>query len=133
MPIERVSKGFKDVSMTFKVNPLNMDLNILKNENAIARSVRNLVLTRKGERFFDSDIGCGVSDLLFELMDDLTSIRIKNEITDVINQYEPRVNLISVNVSANYDSHSYDIIVRYKIVGINADPQELSFALQSTR
>jgi phage baseplate assembly protein W len=133
MPIERVSKSFKDVSMTFKVNPLNMDLNILKNENAIARSVRNLVLTRKGERFFDSDIGCGVSDLLFELMDDLTSIRIKNEIKDVINQYEPRVNLINVNVSANYDSHSYDIIVRYKIVGINADPQELSFALQSTR
>jgi phage baseplate assembly protein W len=133
MPIERVSKGFKDVSMTFKVNPLNMDLNILKNENAIARSVRNLVLTRRGERFFNGSLGSGVSELLFDMIDEITAMRIKSEIEDVINTYEPRVNLISVDVIPDYEENSYNIIIRYKIVGINATPQELSFVLLPTR
>ena len=133
MPIERVSKSFKDVSMTFKVNPLTRDLVALKNETAIARSIRNLIMTKKGERFFDFNLGCSVSELLFEVMDEITASRIRSEIEEVIQLYEPRVELIEVNTSPNFDSYQYDILIRYNIIGIEASPQELSFILQSTR
>lgn len=133
MPIERISKSFKDISMTFKINPLNSDIFGLKNETAISRSIRNLILTIKGERFFDLDIGCGVNSLLFENMDTLTASRIKSEIEDVIKNYEPRVNLIDVEVQPNYDDHVFEIIIKYEIIGIEVLPQQLSFVLESSR
>ena len=61
MPLERVSQGFKDVSMSFKVNPLTNDLIGLKNENAIARSIRNIVFTLPGEKFFNESFGSRIS------------------------------------------------------------------------
>jgi len=78
MPIERISKEFKDISMSFQVNPLTYDLIGIKNETAIARSVRNLVLTIRGERFFDQNLGSNVNKLLFENMDDLTAASIQD-------------------------------------------------------
>ena len=80
MPLERVSQGFRDISMSFQVNPLNNDLIALKNENAIARSVRNIVFTTPGEKFFDENFGSRVSQLLFENLDDTTALAIKDEI-----------------------------------------------------
>lgn len=133
MPLERVSKGFKDLSMTFQVNPLNYDLIALKNESAIARSVRNLVLTQPGERFFNENLGSGISKSLFENLDEISASIIRDEIRNTINNYEPRVNLIDVIVSPNYDENEFNVTIQYKIVGIDVLPQQLSFALQPTR
>ena len=91
MPAERGSKSFKDISASFQVNPLTYDIIALKNENAIARSVRNLVLTEKGERFFNNSLGSGVNRLLFESIDDITASSIKDEMSNTIQNYEPRV------------------------------------------
>lgn len=133
MPIERVSKSFKDISMSFQINPLTYDLIAIKNETAIARSLRNLVLTNKGERFFDANLGSRVNNLLFENLDDITASSVRDQIENVINNYEPRVELISVEVNPDYDNGELNAVVKYYIVGIDAQPQQLSFALQPTR
>ena len=133
MPVQRISKSFKDVSMSFQVNPLTYDLIALTNENAIARSLRNLVLTDRGERFFNNNLGSRVSSLLFESLDDITASSVRDEIENTINNYEPRVELISVDATPDYDNGELNITIRYYIVGIDAQPQQLSFALQPTR
>lgn len=133
MPIERVSKEFKDISMSFQVNPLTYDLIGIKNQTAISRSVRNLVLTIPGERFFNQNLGSNVNKLLFENIDSLTAASIQDEIRTTINNYEPRVKLRSVEVSPNYDQNQFDISITYDIIGIDALPQQLSFALLPTR
>ena len=133
MPVQRISRSFKDISMSFQVNPLTDDLIAIKNQSAIARSIRNLVLTAPGERFFNNDVGSRVNELLFENMDDLTASSIQSEIENTIKNYEPRVNLLTTKVSANPDSYEFDVIITYEIVGIDAKAQQLSFALQPTR
>ena len=133
MPLERVSQGFKDISMTFQSNPLNNDLIAIKNVNAISRSVRNIILTTPGEKFFDPDFGSNVSKLLFENVDDITASQIQEEIEFSINNYEPRVKLINVEVIADNDNASFDTIITYEVIGANVPPQALEFALQSTR
>jgi len=133
MPVERVSRGFKDLSMTFKSNPLNSDLIGLKDANAIARSVRNIVMTYPGEKFFQPDFGSKVSRLLFENVDDITASQIQEEIEFSISNYEPRVNLTNVTVVADNDNALFDATITYEIVGADVAPQELQFALQSTR
>ena len=133
MPLERVSKAFRDIGSSFQVNPLNYDLIAIKNETAIARSVRNLVLTLPGERFFNQNLGSRVSRVLFENVDSVSSSIIQDEIENTINNYEPRVNLTSVNVSPDYDNNAFNVTINYIIVGIDVLPQQLSFALQPTR
>jgi len=133
VPVQRVSRGFKDVSATFQVNPINSDVIILKNENAIARSIRNLIFTIPGEKPFAPTIGSNVTALLFENMDLLTASSIKSEIEYTINNFEPRVNLTDVEVTANIDNNQFDCVIRYEIVGIDVLPQQLTFALQPTR
>ena len=87
MPLERVSQGFKDLSMTFQRNPLNDDLIALKNETAISRSIRNIVFTVPGERFFDNDFGSNISRSLFENLDNISANTIREEITQSILNY----------------------------------------------
>ena len=133
MPLERVSPGFKDISMTFQANPLNLDLIGLKNENAIARSVRNIVFTLPGEKFFDEEFGSRISATLFENLDDISANVIVDEITQSIERYEPRVDLINVDAFPNFDNNSFDVVIVYDIIGADVPAQELQFALQSTR
>lgn len=133
MPVERLSKDFKDLSMSFQVNPINYDLIALKNENAIARSIRNLVLTYPGEKFFNENLGSKVSRSLFENIDEVSASVIKDEIESTINNYEPRVDLIDVIVDPDYDNNNFNVTVNYYIIGIDVLPQQLSFALQPTR
>ena len=133
MPVERVSKTFKDISASFKVNPLNEDLIAVKNETAIARSVRNLIMTAQGERFFNPILGSQVSRLLFENIDLLTPSAIKDEITTTLENFEPRVRLTDIDVVPDYDNGEFNVTLRYNIVGIDVLPQQLSFALQPTR
>ena len=133
MPLERVSPGFKDISMTFQANPLNSDLIGLKNENAIARSVRNIVFTLPGEKFFDENFGSRISATLFENIDDISANIITDEIKFSIERYEPRVELIEVEAFPDFDNNQFDVLIVYDIIGADVPPQELQFALQSTR
>ena len=133
MPLERISQGFKDLSMSFQSNPLNQDLIALKNENAIARSLRNIVFTLPGEKFFDPEFGSQISASLFENIDDITASVIVDEITSSVERYEPRVDLINVEVFPDFDNNSFDVLIIYDIIGADVPAQELQFALQSTR
>jgi phage baseplate assembly protein W len=133
MPLERVSKGFKDISMSFQSNPLNYDLIALNNANAIARSVRNLVFTYPGERFFDENLGSKISQSLFENIGEIEASVIKDEIKNTIENYEPRVILNNVIVAPNFSNNEFNVTIEYTIVGIDVPPQQLSFALQPTR
>jgi phage baseplate assembly protein W len=133
MPLERVSQGFKDISMTFQSNPLNSDLIALRNENAISRSIRNIVFTLPGEKFFNPDFGSRVSKILFENVDEITASNVRDEIASSIINYEPRVELIDVIVNADYDNNAFDVIIQYRIVGIDVPTQQLQFVLQPTR
>ena len=133
MPIERVSQGFKDVSMTFQKHPLTNDLIALKNESAIARSVRNIVFTTPGEKFFDQNFGSKISKSLFENVNDISANIIRGEITNSIRTYEPRVNLKKVNINPNYDNNEFNVTIIYEIIGADVPPQELQFVLQPTR
>tara|TARA_Y100001938_G_C8078316_1_gene427524 strand:- start:66 stop:467 length:402 start_codon:yes stop_codon:yes gene_type:complete len=133
VPVQRVSRGFKDVSASFKINPINSDVIILKNENAISRSIRNLILTIPGEKPFAPTVGSNVSNLLFENLDALTASSIQSEIEYTVNNFEPRVDLTGVKVTPNFDNNAFDVVINYDIIGIDVLPQQLTFALQPTR
>ena len=133
MPLERVSQGFKDISMSFQTNPLNSDLIALKNATAISRSLRNIVMTRPGEKFFNENFGSRVSESLFENVDNFTANQIETEIRRSVNNYEPRVSLIKVQALVDPDSNNFDVIIDYRIIGADVPPQSLQFVLQPTR
>ena len=133
MPLERVSQGFKDISMTFQSNPLNDDLIALKNENAIARSIRNIVFTLPGEKFFNASFGSRITESLFDNIDEITATIIVDEIRESIETYEDRVQLVDVIADPNFENNSFDLTIIYEIIGRNVPAQELQFVLQSSR
>ena len=133
MPVQRVSKSFKDISASFQINPLNRDLIQLKNANAIARSIRNLIMTVPGERPFNPVLGSQVTNLLFENLDKLTASSIKSEIINTISNFEPRVRLNEVIVKAQPDNYQFDVQIQYYIIGIEVPLQQLTLALEPTR
>ena len=111
MPLERVSQGFKDLSMTFQSNPLNDDLIALKNANAIARSVRNIVFTLPGEKFFEPTFGSRITESLFENIDDITASIIIDEIRESIENFEPREQLIDVKAYPDFENNGFDVTI----------------------
>ena len=119
MPVQRISKPFKDISASFKSNPLNSDLIGLKNANAIARSIRNLILTEPGEKPFQPDLGSEVYTSLFETLDQITASNIKQQIENTVLKYEPRVELGSVIVDANTFKNAFDVQINYEIIGVD--------------
>ena len=133
MPIERVSQAFKDISMTFQSNPLNDDLIANKNENAIAPSLRNIVFTTPGEKFFNQSFGSRITESLFENIDEITATIIVDEIRQSIDNYEPRVEVDDVKAFPNYDNNSFDVTITYDVIGSEIPTQELQFVLQSSR
>ena len=133
MPIERVSQVFKDISMTFQSNPLNDDLIAIKNENAIARSLRNIVYTLPGEKFFNQSFGSRITESLFENIDSITATVIVDEIRDSLDRYEPRAKINDVKAFPDYENNGFDVIIIYDIVGSEVPAQELQFVLQSSR
>ena len=133
MPQQRVSQSFKDISMSFETNPLNDDLIALKNSSAIARSIRNIVFTQPGEKFFNPEFGSRVSESLFEVVDEVSTIAIRDEIRSSIINYEPRVNLLDVLVNPNPDENEMNVTIKYEIVGIDIPPQQLDFVLLPSR
>ena len=133
MPLERVSQGFKDISMSFESNPLTDDLIALKNENAIARSIKNIVFTLPGEKFFDPLFGSDISNALFENIDDISGGIIEDQLRESINNYEPRVNIISLVANPDPDNNSYNVTLTYAVVGADIPPQDLEFVLLPNR
>ncbi len=137
MPLEsRTSRYFKDLSLSFVKNPATDDLTTLTNERAITRSIRNLVTTIRGERFFEPDIGCDVNRLLFENYLNENSIKVlENEIRNTILQYEPRVDLEpdAVEVAPDDEGNAIAIKIRFSIVGLEAEQQVLEFVFQPLR
>ena len=131
--MKRVSRSFKDISLSFEPHPVTKDLPILKNANAIRRSVRNLVQTISGERFFNPDLGSQVRSSLFDFVDFATADVIEDEIIETIERYEPRVENVSVQVDPQPDENTFDVTVFFDIVGQEFPSQEYSFILESTR
>ena len=133
MAIRRISRAFKDISLSFTPHPVTKDLTILKNENAIKKSVRNLVQTIPTERFFNSAIGAEVRDSLFEVVDFGTASVIQNQIQIVLENFEPRIENVTVEVQPKPDTYEFEVTVFFTIVGQDIPTQEFTFMLEATR
>ena len=133
MAIQRISRSFKDISLSFSPHPVTKDLPILKNENAIVRSVRNLVQTIPTERFFNSSLGSDVYDSLFGFVDYGTASLIEDQIITTVTNFEPRVENLEVEVDPQVDNNSFGVIIRFDVVGQEFPTQEFSFLLEATR
>ena len=135
MPVirQRQSRRFKDISLSFKRHPVTNDILALTNEDAIKRSVRNLVETINEERFFNSLIGSHVKESLFEIPDNTIRATLKAQIENSILNFEPRVNLTDVIINHPNDTNDLEVTVAYDIIGQEATPQEITFILQPTR
>ena len=130
---QRVSRSFKDISLSFDPHPVTKDLPILRNERAISRSVRNLVQTIPGERFFNPILGSGVRRLLFDFIDVATADSIEEEILTTIANFETRVNNVKVQVEPRPDRNNFDVTVFFDIIGQSLPSQTFSFILEPTR
>ena len=119
--------------MTFQSNPLNDDLIAIKNENAIARSLRNIVFTTPGEKFFNESFGSRISESVFENIDSITATIIADEIRESIDINEPRVELRDVEAIPDFNNNGFDVIITYNVIGSEIPTQELQFVLQSSR
>ena len=133
MAITRVSKSFKDISLSFSPHPITKDLPILKNERAINRSVRNIVETIPTEKFFNPEFGSDVRDSLFDFVDFGTASNIEDQIKTSIKNFEPRVDNVRVEVDPFPDSNQFEVTIIYDIVGLEFPTQEYSFILEATR
>ena len=133
MPLQRISQGFKDISMTFQSNPLTKDLIVLKNENAIARSIKNIVFTNPGEKPFQPNFGSRITESLFENIDDITALEIESELKESIQRQEPRVSLTELKVNPDIEGNGFDVVINYDIIGADVPPQQLEFVLLPTR
>ena len=128
-----VSRAFKDISLSFKKHPVTKDVTVLRNEDAIKKSVINLTRTRINERFFNELLGTSIADSLFENMDSGLEAALEEEISTLLKNYEPRIELNSVYVIADQDSNELSIQVDYNIVGLPIPSQTIEFLLQPTR
>ena len=133
MAIQRISRAFKDISLSFDAHPITKDLQILKNENAIRRSVRNIVETIPTERFFNSLLGSDVRRSLFEFVDFGTASVIQDQIEIAINNFEDRVENLIVQVDPIADENTFNVTVIFDIIGQEFPTQEYSFLLEATR
>jgi phage baseplate assembly protein W len=133
MAIQRISRAFKDISLTFEPHPVTKDLPALINERAIVRSIRNLVETIPTERFFNSDIGSDVRTSLFEFVDVGTASFIEKQIQNVIFRYDPRVTDVTVTAIPVDDENSFEVTINYTIIGQNIPAQPFTFILEATR
>ena len=130
---QRVSRSFKDISLSFDPHPVTKDLPVLRNERAITRSVRNLVQTIPGERFFNPVLGSGVRRLLFDFIDVATADAIETEILTTVANFEPRVSNVQVQVEPRPDRNNFDVTVFFDIIGQSLPSQTFSFILEPTR
>ena len=134
MAVKRISRAFKDINLSFEPHPVTKDLTVLRNENAIKRSVRNIVQTIPTERFFNSILGSDVRNLLFDNYVDFgTASVIEDQIRIAIQNFEPRVDNLQVNVNPKPDENEFEVNVLFDIIGQEFPAQDFTFILQATR
>ena len=133
MAIERISKAFKDINLSFQRHPITKDVTVLKNENAIKRSVRNIVNTIPRERFFNPTLGSDVRSSLFNFVEYGTSSVSQKQIQIAIENFEPRVDNLQVNVFPRPDSNEFEVNILFDIIGQQFPTQEFTFLLEATR
>mgnify|MGYP003950582421 CR=1 FL=1 len=133
MTIKRISRAYKDISLSFIPHPVTNDLKVLKNEDAIRRSVRNIVETIPTEKFFNPLFGSDVYNSLFEFVDFGTASTIQEQIEIALDNFEPRVEDVRILVDPQPDANTFEVTVYYDIVGQEFPAQEYSFLLESTR
>ena len=133
MAIQRKSRAFKDISLSFSPHPVTKDLPVLSNERAITRSVRNLVETIPTERFFNSILGTDIRDSLFENFERSTVMVIEDQVRNTIRNFEPRVGEIGVEVNALMDNNTLEVKVLFEINGLDVPTQSFTFLLEPTR
>lgn len=126
---------FKDISVTFGAHPNTDDLLVVKDDKAIKIALQNLVMTKRGERPFNSNLGSRVTELLFDLLDFGTAASLRDEIVILINKYEPRVNLLDVTVTPDEDNNAFEVYIEFEIVGreVEGAPLSTEFLLRRTR
>ena len=128
-----VSRSFKDISLSFTRHPVTNDITVLRNEDAIKKSVINLIRTKINERFFNNLIGSSVDDTLFELNNSYDSSYLREEIITLLKNFEQRISLTNVFIENDLDSNDLFIQIEYDIVGIPLPTQNIEFILQPTR
>ena len=133
MAIEGISRAFKDINLSFNAHPVTKDITVLKNENAIKRSVRNIVNTIPRERFFNPTLGSDVRSSLFNFVDYGTASVIQKQIQIAIENFEPRVDNLQINVFTRPDSNEFEVNVIFDIIGQQFPTQEFTFLLEATR
>ncbi len=133
MPAQRFSQGFKDISLSFKRHPVTNDILTLKNEDAIKRSVQNLVRIIRGEVFFNELLGTRLSGSLFELANSDYIDPMKTEIETVIKNFEPRVKLKEIDFKSFPDDNAIEVTIQYDIIGLSTPTQSVNFILEPTR
>lgn len=133
MAVTRISRSFKDISLSFEPHPVTKDLPIIRNVNAIIRSIRNLVETIPSEKFFNPNFGSNVRSSLFEFVDYGTASVIQDQIKNVIQNYEPRVEKVEVQVYPEPDTNNFEVTVIFDIIGQQFSTQQFTFILEATR
>ena len=133
MAIQRKSRAFKDISLSFTPHPVTKDLPVLINERAVTRSVRNLVETIPTERFFNSLIGTDIRDTLFSNFDRMNVMMIEDQIREVLGNFEPRVSNVGATVKARPDDNTLEVTVLFDIIGLDLPQQSFAFILEPTR
>jgi phage baseplate assembly protein W len=133
MAVQRISRSFKDISLSFEPHPVTKDLPILRNENAIKRSVRNIVETIPTEKFFNPSFGSDVRSSLFEFVDFGTASVIQNQVEIAIQNFEPRVDNVNVEVNPKPDTNEFEVTIFFDIIGQDFPTQEFTFILEATR
>ena len=127
------SRAFKDINLSFKRHPVTNDVVVIRDEDAIKRSVKNIIFTILGEKPFEPNFGSVINESLFELSTELNEMRISDEIKSSLLTYEPRIDNIIVNVSVYPDSNELNCTVQYDIVGLPTPPQEVDVLLYPAR
>ena len=133
MAVKRISRAFKDISLSFEMHPVTKDIPVLKNESAIKRSIRNIVQTIPSERFFQPYFGSEVKSSLFEFVDFGTAALLEKQIELAIKNFEPRVENPVIEVSPTPDGNAFEIDIKYRIIGQDVPPQQFTYILEATR
>lgn len=133
MALSNISRTFKDISLSFTRNPVTNDIIALRNEDAIKKSVMNLVQTQIGERFFNDLLGTSVNALLFEMNLEDVIEPAKEQIKNLLQNFEPRIRVTNINFISELDSNEVNIQISYDIVGLPFPTQTIQFILQSSR
>jgi len=131
--VQRISRAFKDISLSFDRHPITNDIVVLKNADAIKKSIRNIVQTIPSERFFNPIFGSEVKNSLFEFVDFGTASLLEKQISIAIENYEPRVNRVNIDVNPRADQNAFEITVSFNIIGQEVPAQQFTFILEATR